>query len=266
MRNVATLVGALITALATASPIQYASFYQGGALYHMVVAEVDGDQVSAETRCSQGLVPMRSLFSGDEPVAALTGTFFGPDTQKPIADVVVDGTLVCQGERGSVLAVDWFGKVHIFHPGFHQELDWFPYRFALRGLVRLIEDGRIVPDPRSQHFHDSAIWGRAQRTAVGLTQDGKVVLFATRSAVTLSQLGYAMKGQGVQDAVSLDGGGSTALFYRGQMVVSSARRLCNIFVLYERSPFDNAYSAHLSRVAHLQAEGVLKSIGQKRGH
>jgi len=244
-------------------PVKYVSFAKGGAVYHSVVANLSDDRVSVETRYATNLISMRSLFGDDEPVAALTGTFFAWENEKPVGDVVVDGDLVAKGRRGSVLAVDWFGKVHIFHPGFRQEIDWFPYRYALRGTVRLVENGKVNPDPRSQHFRDSSIWGRAARTAAGVTGDGKVVLCATTHPVSLSQLGWAMVGLGVKDAVSLDGGGSTALFYRGKMVVPTGRRLCNLFVIYERSPFDTSYQAHLSRVARNQTDGVLKAIGRR---
>jgi hypothetical protein len=45
-------------------------------------------------------------------------------------------------------------------------------------------------------------------------------------------------------------------------VVPTSRHLCNMFVLYERSPFDTGYQAHLSRVARNQTDGVLKAIGR----
>lgn len=243
--------------------IRYSSFVQGKATYHMVVADLANDAVSAETMFAPSLTSVRTMLRNDDPVAALTGTFFAWENEKPVGEVVVDGDLVAGGRRGSVLAVDWFGKVHIFHPRFREVVDWFPYRFALRGAVRLLEDGKVVPNPRAQKFRDKSIWGRAARTAVGVSGDGKVIMIATRSAVTLSQLGWALVGKGARDAVSLDGGGSTTLYYRGKMVIPAGRRLCNMFVLYERSPFDNSYQLHLSRVAQTQTTSVLKAVGRR---
>jgi exopolysaccharide biosynthesis protein len=48
-------------------------------------------------------------------------------------------------------------------------------------------------------------------------------------------LGKAMKSRGVQDAVSLDGGGSTCLFYQGSLVVPPQRKLSNLFVLSRKA-------------------------------
>ncbi|MBS1724671.1 MAG: phosphodiester glycosidase family protein [Armatimonadetes bacterium] len=250
--------------MAAASPITYTSFSRGKAVFHAVVADTSTDLVSPETLFAPRLQPLKALFGGEEPTVAITGTFFAWENQKPVGDVVVDGDLMAMGRRGSVLAVDWFGKLHIFHPPFRSQVDWYPYRYALRGTVRLVDDGKVVPDPRSQHFRDKSIWGKAARTAVGLTGDGKIVLLATVSAVSLSQLGWAMVGFGVKDAVSLDGGGSTALFYRGKMVVSTGRRLNNLFVLYERSPFDAGYRTHLGEFAKQQSDSIIQSLARKR--
>lgn len=244
--------------------VQYLSFVQERATYHVVVADVTKDEVSVETKFALRLVPMGKLWEQDIPAAALTGTFFAWENQKPVGDVLLDGDLVAKGRRGSVFAVDWFGKAHIFHPGFRQAIDWFPYRFALRGAVRLVEDGKVVPNPRAQHFRDSSIWGKASRTAAGITAAGKVMFVATTHAVTLSQLGRAMVSQGAVDAVSLDGGGSTAIYYRGKAVVPTGRRLCNMLVIYERSPFDSNYESHLARVAQVQSDSVLKAIGRAK--
>jgi len=244
-------------------PIRYTSFIQGKALFHLIVADLTNDLVSVETKFASSLTPVRKLLQEDDPVAALTGTFFAWENEKPVGDVILDGELVAKGRRGSALAVDWFGKVHIFHPRYREVVDWFPYRFALRGAVRIVQNGKVDPDPRSQHFRDKSIWGRAARTAVGVSGDGKVILIATRSAVSLSQLGWALVGKGARDAVSLDGGGSTTMYYRGKMVIPSGRRLSNMFVLFERSPFDTNYQTHLSRVAQTQTDSVLKAIGRR---
>ena len=63
------------------------------------------------------------------------------------------------------------------------------------------------------------------------------MLVATTSSVTLSELGRAMKSKGVVDAVALDGGGSTALYYKGSMIVKPKRGMSNLFVVYGRPAF-----------------------------
>jgi len=196
-------------------PVKYVSFKSERGFYHAVFANLESDRVSTETICSPRLRSFSELVRPDVPTVALTGTFFAPGCQRPVADVLVNGDLVAKGERGSVLAVDWFGRARIFDSGFNKDVDWSGYRYGLRGAVRVLRDGKVCPDPKSQKFRDRRIWGRAARTAVGITKGGRLALFATSSKVTLSELGRAMRSQGVVDGISLDGGSSTAFFYRG---------------------------------------------------
>ena len=219
-----------------ARPIRYESFKAGRSYYHAVVADMTKNKVTAETQYSNELKPVWQLISKRQPAAAITGTFFGYQSQQPVADVVVNGALVAEGHRGSAVGVDWDGNVHIFDTKFKQPIDWYSYRHLLRGAVRVVSGGKVAPNPKAQHFTDPAIWGRAQRTGVGLTHNGKLVLIATKSKVTLSEFGKAMLKLGIQDAVSLDGGGSTMLYYRGDLVLPPTRGLSTLFILHERSP------------------------------
>jgi hypothetical protein len=212
------------------------------------------NNVMAETLYRPRLTSIWSFMGDSQPVAAITGTFFAFENQQPVADVLVDGALVANGRRGSILAVDWFGKVSIFDAKFKQEVDWFPYRFALRGLVRVVSNGDVNPNPQAQKFRDSGIWGSAARTGIGLTAKNKLVMIATKSKTTLSDLGGAMKKLGVVNGVALDGGGSTALYYRGSLVVPPTRHLSTLFCVRESSPIDTAYQRHIRSVAERQSD------------
>jgi exopolysaccharide biosynthesis protein len=229
------LVAAITTLAAKpmSRPVAYASFKRGKAYYHCVYADMSSRRVQAKTVLADGLTSPWRLLSREQPTAAITGTFFNPGVGTPVADVLVDGELLVRGNRGTALAVDYLGNVRIIDRPFRRSLDWEGYRFGLRGAVRLITNGKVQPNPRAQSFKDPRIWGTASRTGIGLTQADKLVLMATPANVTLSEFGKAMRSRGVVDAVSLDGGGSTCLYYRGSMVVSTARALSNMFVVQE---------------------------------
>lgn len=218
------------------SPLSYELLAHGKAKFHVVTADLNSGQIEARTVHSPQLISVWSLLARGKPVAAITGTFFSFGSQKPIADVLVDGNLVAQGSRGSGIGVDYFGAVTILKQSFRKGVDWRDYRYGLRGAVMVVSNGKVCPDPKSQRFRDKRIWGHAARTAIGMTKNGKLVMMATRSKITLSQLGKAMKARGVLDGISLDGGGSTCLFYQGSLVVPPQRKLCNLFVLSRKAP------------------------------
>jgi hypothetical protein len=218
-------------------PIAYDSFKRGSALYHVVTADLNSGMVSAGTVHSTHLTSVWNLLQQSTPTVAITGTFFSPQGGQPVADVLVDGDLVASGLRGSAVGVDWYGGVNIFDTRFGQDVNWDKYRFGLRGAVRVVTDGKVRPNPKAQRFRDRRIWSRAARTAVGLTKYGKLVLIATKGSVTLSELGKAMVARGIRDGVSLDGGSSTCLYYKGSMVIAPQRKLSNMFVVTLKPPY-----------------------------
>lgn len=215
--------------------VVYTKFKFGKNTFHMVIANLSSPSIAAGTVHDQSLKSPWFLIKKTEPIAAITGTFFAPGQGKAVADVLVNGKLVAKGSRGTAIGVGWDGRFDIFDQQFGQKTDWLDYQFGLRGAVRLIRNGKVQPDPKSEQFRDSRIWGRASRTAVGLTKAGKLVFVATTAKLTLSELGKAMVSQGVRDAVSLDGGGSTCLYYMGEMKVNTGRRLCNMVVINKMS-------------------------------
>lgn len=239
MHWIATAGLMMVSPPKTASPISYQMVLFGKAKYHVVTADMRSGRFEASTVHSPRLISVWSLLNTGKPVAAITGTFFSPQSQIAVADVLVDGNLVARGSRGSAIGVNYYGDVRIFDQAFRKPVDWGEYRFGLRGTVRVVQNGKVCPDPKAQKFRDSRLWGRAARTAIGTTSKGKIVLMATKSPVTLSELGKAMRQRGVQDGISLDGGGSTCLYYQGSLVIPPSRKLCNLFVLSARPAGDS---------------------------
>ncbi|HMS55358.1 MAG TPA: phosphodiester glycosidase family protein [Fimbriimonadaceae bacterium] len=222
---------------AAKAAVGYEVFSQGRNKYHVVTANMASNSISAGMAYNKGPASIWDLVKKDKPLAALTGTFFHMRTHRPVADVLVDGNIVAKGFRGSAVGVDWYGAVQIFDTKFSEKTDWGNFRYGLRGAVRILTDGVVCPNPKAQKFRDSRLWGRAARTAIGTTKHGKVLLVATKSSVTLSELAKALKANGATNAVSLDGGGSTCLYYKGSLVVPPNRKLNNLFVIYGKPPY-----------------------------
>ncbi len=218
-----------------ASPVAHISFVRGHARYHEIVVDLSAGNLAVKTVVTEGSHSAWSMIGKDQPLAAITGTFFSPGGScSPVADVLVDGDLKAQGDRGSCMGVDYVGGVTIFDEHFKTAVNWDSYQYGLRGAVRVVSNGRVCPDPKSQRFHDRAIWGNASRTGIGLTKAGKLVFIATSRPVTLSEFGHAMVQCGIKNGISLDGGSSTCLYYNGQMLLSPHRQLTNLLVITPR--------------------------------
>lgn len=223
----------LLMAPATAEmPVRYDSFKYGRAVFHEVRLNSGDSRVMAKVSLGARPAPI-SAFGKRTSAVVITGTFFHPSSGYPVGDIVVDGTLRAHGLRGSAIGIGWDGRFKIFDTRFGEHVDWSPYRFAVRGLVRVVSAGVVQPNPKAQHFRDSRIWSRAARVAVGITKEGVVRIFSTASQVTLSELGEAMRSRGVMEAVSLDGGSSAGMIYRGKTLVQPKRAISNVLRVVE---------------------------------
>lgn len=248
----------------TAQPV-VKNFTYGGTNFKAVIYDLKSGEYSPSVVCEERLRSVRTIISEYQPDAAITGTFFAWETGQPVGEVTINGDTVSSGARGCVIGVDWLGKVHIADSEAGGWFDWFPYRYGIRAAIRILKDGQVnIRGPRSQGFRDTHIWGSAARTSVGVKADGSVILLATTGAVTLSKLAGAHKHLGAVDAANLDGGGSTMLFHNGSYLYGTGRPLCNLFVIYKRSPYDVEYLNHLNRLARNQTNGAATGIGTGR--
>lgn len=137
----------------------------------------------------------------------------------------------------SVVGEDKYGVVNSAHLA--GQTDWSP-EYALSAGPVLLKDGRCPFDfsetDRGDGYYKTNfeiipydIFGAdvsPDRTAVGCTSDGKVVLFICDGRIdesrgaTLTELAAILKGIGCVDAVNFDGGGSTGMWIDGKGMVN----------------------------------------------
>lgn len=94
------------------------------------------------------------------------------------------------------------------------------------GGPRLVKDGTVVTELEGDFAYDNRFKGSysAPRTAIGTTADNKLLLVSVTSA-TIQQMRELMLQLGCVDAFNLDGGGSTAMYYKGQTLAAPGREL-----------------------------------------
>ncbi|MCE9557917.1 MAG: phosphodiester glycosidase family protein [Armatimonadetes bacterium] len=244
-------------------PIEYRTVKSGGATYHAVIAHMRTQRVAVSTVASKSLQSARSMVNNAGATVAVTGTFFSTSSGIPVADVIVNGKRVAEGRRGSILGVTWSGDVKVFDADFNQDLNWFDYRYALRGTVRIVTQGKVSADPKGQKFTDRRLWSSTARTAAGVTRSGDMVIMATKSGVYLSDIARAMLRLGVSDAVALDGGSSTCLYYRNKFVCAPQRNLSTMVVLKELTPDEGEWAMAPLRRRHTGTANYLITCPSK---
>jgi len=179
------------------------------------------------------------------PAAAITGTYFCTTSGLPVGLIRVGGQNIYRGGIGTALAFTP-GKgavIRTCKPGIGY--DWTGYETVLRAGPRLVTNGKRTLFPEAEGFKDPAIFARKARTAVAITGDGKLLFVAVQKPVLLRTLADALRKLGARDAMCLDGGGSTGLYYGGKTKVLPGRPLTNLLVAYDSK---SRYRTHAARL------------------
>jgi tetratricopeptide (TPR) repeat protein len=137
---------------------------------------------------------------------------------------------------GKALAITPDNGVGFVSVPYGRRMDWAGFESVLAAGPTLVHKSAIAVDPRSEGFTDPHVLGEASRAAVGLTARSKLLLVATDRCISLWKLAKAMRALGCTEAINLDGGSSTALYYRGRWLVTPRRKLVNLLAVFEGVP------------------------------
>lgn len=233
---------------AAPSSVGYVPAKHAGVTLHIVQVNLNDAEVRVTGALASGGIGKSETFGGLVsrvlPTAAITGTFFGVRSGSPVGDIVIGGASVYHGRSvGTAFGITDSGRAKFVSPKAARTGE---YETLFSGGIRLLKGGRYVVRPRAQGFRDSSLYGRKPRTAVAYSRSGRLMLVATNQAVYLGEFAWALRRAGAVDAVAMDGGGSTALFYRGSTISRPTRKLTNLIVVYDRSANFRKRLAHLA--------------------
>lgn len=167
---------------------------------------------------------------------AINGTFFDAYTKEsfktPYGYIVSQGERKHGGDNRSIFAFDRNLLSNVIHEAeFKEKFEAGQIEGALQAGPRLIVDGKVALDVKNEGFKDPKILtGGGARSALGITKDNKLILMTTGGA-TIPQLAEIMKQAGAYQAMNLDGGASSGLYYNGKYLTTPGRKISNALVV-----------------------------------
>ena len=184
-----------------------------------VVAVKGSDHAAGRTKTTQLLAELARTTTDGRVVGGVNADFFSLANGTPVGLLVVDGRKLTGPGNEAAFGVDSSGRAWVASGT--AALTMRP-REAVGGHPFLIRDSVIVGDVDTNG--DAGFRGRNPRTAVGVANDGRRVLFAVidgrqkpySDGSSLRETAAILLALGARDALNLDGGGSSA------MVVSSS--------------------------------------------
>jgi len=111
---------------------------------------------------------------------------------------------------------------------------WQKAAGALGVGPRLIADGKIAVDPVSEGFSSKKILSDSMaRSAIGVTANNTLLLVTVNKA-TIRELASIMDSLGACNAMNMDGGASSGLYYGGGYLTAPGRDLSNALLIYKK--------------------------------
>ncbi|MBT2291000.1 phosphodiester glycosidase family protein [Paenibacillus albidus] len=181
---------------------------------------------------------LNSLAKRSGAVAAINGTFFDAYTKgsykAPYGYIVSGGKMLknSSGDRRAIFTLDRNNLADII-PGldFTEHFNAGAIDSGLQAGPRLLVNGKVSLNVTAEGFKDPKILtGGGSRSALGLTRDHKLILL-TSGGATIPQLAGIMKQAGAYQAMNLDGGASSGLYYNGKYLTAPGRLISNAIVV-----------------------------------
>lgn len=181
---------------------------------------------------------LSSIAKRSKATVAINGTFFDAYTKDsykaPYGYIVSKGELrmKASGDKRTIFTYDNNLLANLI-PGadFNEYFNQGSIQGALQAGPRLLVDGKVSLDVKAEGFKDPKILtGGGARSALGLTRDHKLILLTT-SGATIPQLAEMMKQAGAYQAMNLDGGASSGLYYNGKYLTTPGRQISNALVV-----------------------------------
>ncbi|AET60069.1 hypothetical protein HPL003_16615 [Paenibacillus terrae HPL-003] len=181
---------------------------------------------------------LSGLAKRNQAVVAINGTYFDAYTQSsyktPYGYLVSHGKLLkkSSGDQRTVFTYDANHLAELVSgPAFEERLSEGNVEGALQAGPRLVTNGKVSLNVKAEGFKDPKILtGGGARSALGITQDHKLILLTTGGA-TIPQLAQIMKQAGAYQAMNLDGGASSGLYYNGSYLTTPGRQISNAIIV-----------------------------------
>lgn len=155
----------------------------------------------------------------------LNGSLYNFITRKPLCKFRADGKTLANDSYGYwMYGWNTGSDIKMIHSD-----DMEKYQNGI-ACIAMIKDGH-----NTVLTYNADVGGSRPRSAMGLTIDGKLVLYCTKSNQTIEQVRTIMRGYGCMSAICLDGGGSASCDFDGQKVTTT-RKVANYICVWTEEP------------------------------
>lgn len=239
-----------------------------GASVDLIVADLNDPNLMVDiglpTRGISHSETFGSFVNRDAPIAAVTGTYFDTRTLIPTGSIVVRGEMVHENSIGAAVCFTPDNRVKFVDASYGAACDLSGAESGMRTGPRLIANGAYALNPGREGFHHPGLFGERTRMVLGVTAHSKLLLAHVRTPVTFGKAAGIMRTLGAVDAICLDGGTSSAMYYRGRIIQRPGRMLTNIIEIRERPAPQSPLAPAVVIKASSDGAAIQSAYGNRR--
>lgn len=111
-------------------------------------------------------------------------------------------------------------------------IPWNHIRTTIGAGPLLLKNGQVVVDPKAEGFKDEELINKVApfRSFIGVRKDHTLVM-GTVKMLTIPELAEILQKIGLDDAINLDGGLSSSLYYNGEYLTGPFRKVSDAIVI-----------------------------------
>lgn len=217
IKKIISLIMTLALVLFISNPIsscenKYSSMIISRVRVHVLKADARNIKIIKE----QGKIKyLRTVVKENNGWGAINASFYNMNNRRPCGLLIIDGKVISKNvyNRPYIVIGD---KTYI-----SDDKEINPdIKLAVGGGSYLLKNGNkyFTNNHFSKQFTNSVV----RRTCIGINKEGKVLLVVIKGA-NIWKCAEIMKSLGCTDALSLDGGTSSQMYYGGKYIVASNR-------------------------------------------
>ncbi len=260
---------------------------EGGGDTHLLIIDLSNPYLRVQTVMAHDLLDvwppeveresvsdMAKRYRNDGVIAAINADYFGAG-RGPEGPTVVQGqrldtpltiALNPSRYRRATLALSRSGQAAATRLNPVDSLAPSVYRDLLFNAVSggpiILYNGSVLPEALSCLIDGIPMEAcrRNRQTAAGVDETGRTLYLAASTTRSTSSMAQLLRDYGAFNALKLDGGGSTQLWYRGRTLVDSDREVANALLVFKEGAPRHAAKLMARPQVVLIEEGALASI------
>jgi len=200
------------------SSTKYSVLRYNGVETHILKSSGNNIDISMESSVKS----LKTRISENKGIAGINASFYNMNNRKPCGLLIINGKIISKNVYNRPYIVvgekSYISDSNVLVP---------QIKSAVGGGSYLLKNGRTYIT--NNHFSSQFVNSRVRRTCIGIDGNGSILMVVIKGA-SIKQASDIMKKLNCTDAMALDGGTSSQMYYNGKYIVSSNRRVPVILI------------------------------------